>query len=146
MSDPAEPYEIAQALASQLETTLGPLIEHLQVCDLWENNPTPPTIDIYPSVDGFQETITYTGYNEFFFDIRVRVLKSDLVGGQLLLYSLMSPFAATSLAKAIRADRTLGGAVSQAFVVSGPTGFGEFLDAGGQMSLLGCTWRVQVTP
>ena len=137
--------QIMDALAGQLETELGPLIENLQVDGRLIPSPSPPAIDIYPG-DPFQETITFTEYNELFFTVRARVLTADNEAGQDLLLSMMDPAAATSVAAAVHSDKSLGNTVSRATVSEGPSAFGIFTDAGGNGNLLGCTWRVRVMP
>ena len=131
------------ALAAQIEDELGSLIENLQVDGRLIPSPTPPSIDIYPG-DPFQELLTFGLHNELFFTVRARVHTSDNEAGQELLLSMMDPSAATSVAQAIHSDRTLGSTVSQATITEGPSAFGVFTDAGGEGSLLGCTWRVRV--
>src|SRR6188472_507073 len=101
------------ALASQIETELGPLIENLQVEGLLVPSPTPPSIDIYPG-DPFQELLTFGLSDELFFTVRARVHTADNEAGQKLLLSMMDPSAATSIAQSIHGDRTLGGKVGQA--------------------------------
>ena len=73
---------------------------------------------------------------------------ADHEGGQALLLSLMDPEADESLAGAIWADKTLGGQVEKAIVSSGPSGYGFFPNAYGQIdgSLLGCNWTVRIFP
>jgi len=135
--------QIMDAMAAQLEDEIGPLIENLQVQGRLIPSPTPPSIDIYPG-DPFQDLLTFGAQNELFFTVRARVHTADNEAGQELLLSMMDPESATSVAQAIRSDRKLGNTVSQATVVEGPSAFGVFTDAGGEGSLLGCTWRVRV--
>jgi hypothetical protein len=142
---------IMQALADQIETELGgvpaddPVIPGLQVVSLLESDPTPPAIDIYPA-NPFQEGIAFgRGNVEIFLTVRARVTTADQGAGQLLLLSMMDPNAAESVALAITSDRTFSNTVEDA-IVTGPTDFGVFVDAGGGGALLGCTWTVQITP
>lgn len=139
--------EIQQALATQIETeiqgTASPRVVDLQVNHLMNIDPTPPSIDIYPA-DPHQEALTFgKANNEASFTVRARVSTADHQGGQQLLLTLMDPSASTSLTKAITSDRTLGGKV-QGLGVSGPSGFGLYLDAGGQGSLMGAVWTVRM--
>lgn len=141
--------EIQQALATQIEAevqgTASPRIEDLQVTHLMNIDPTPPSIDIYPA-DPHQDALTFgKANNEMSFTVRARVTTADHPAGQSLLLTLMDPSALTSVAKAITSDRTLSGKVS-GLGVSGPTGFGLYQDAGGQGSLMGCTWTVRAMP
>lgn len=140
---------IMQALADQIETALcgtaDPLIEQLQVTPLLNIDPTPPSIDVYPA-DPFQEGIAFgNANNDLRLSVRARVTTADHEAGQSLLLSMMDPTAATSVARAIGADRQLGTACSS-LSVEGPTGFGVYMDAGGQGSLLGAVWTVRVIP
>lgn len=139
------------ALASQIgdvlcSGTADPLIEQLQVESRLVFNPSPPSIDVYPS-DPFQEALAMgAGNNEIFFNVRARVSTAENEGGQDLLLSMMDPAANTSVLKAILSDRTLGN-VAQISTVEGPSAFGVFPDPGSTGgSLLGCTWRVGVFP
>jgi hypothetical protein len=136
--------EVMDALAEQIQTGLDPAVETLQVTPRMTFNPTPPSIDIYPS-DPFQERLAFgLGEVEVFFDVRARVSTAEHEGGQDLLLSLMDPAALTSVAAAISADRTLGGAVQDAQAES-PSNFGAYVDPGpNSTALLGCTWRTRV--
>lgn len=137
---------LATQIMSQLSGTANPLIENLQVDGRLIPSPTPPAIDVYPA-DPFQEPFTFgRGNNLLFLTVRARVTTVDNEGGQDLLLSMMDPSATTSVAKAITYDKTLGGTVGKVSVIEGPSSYGVFQDAGGQGALLGCTWRVQVTP
>lgn len=132
------------ALADQLQTELDPAVETLQVTPRMTFNPTPPTIDIYPS-DPFQEQVAFgLRQVEVFFDVRARVSTAEHEGGQDLLLSMMDPAAASSVAAAISADRTLGGTVQDA-QPGPPSNFGAYIDPGpNSAALLGCTWRTRV--
>ncbi len=149
MSDPSL-TEIMQALAAQLETTLGgtadpQTIEGLSVYPLLELNPTPPAIDIYPDTP-FQEPIAYgPGNNSMNFTVRARVNTPDHDGAQELLLTMMDPRSDESVALAILADRTLGGEVGD-LKVEGPSDYGVFVEPNGAGAFLSCTWRVAVLP
>lgn len=145
--------EIQQAMANQIleELSIGtagtavPRIADLQVDHLMNIDPTPPAIDIYPA-DPHQDALTFgKSNNEMSFTVRARVSTADHQGGQSLLLTMMDPSALTSVTKAITSDRTLGGKVS-GLGVSGPSGFGLYLDAGGQGSLMGAVWTVRTMP
>jgi len=144
---------IMQALADQINNSLSvgtagtavPVIDDLQITPLLNIDPTPPSVDVYPA-DPFQEGIAFgNANNDLRLSVRARVTTADHDAGQSLLLSMMDPTAATSLAKAIGADRQLGTACSS-LTVEGPTGFGVYTDAGGQGSLLGAVWTVRVIP
>ena len=141
---------IMDALATQLQTrlcgTANPVIPNLQVDGRLIPSPTPPSIDIYPG-DPFQEPLTFgRGNNILFLTVRARVTTVDNEGGQDLLLSMMDPVSSASVAQAVTYDRTLGSTVGKVSVIEGPSSYGVFQDSGGQGSLLGCTWRVQVIP
>ena len=139
--------EILDALAAQIQTELDPVVENLQVHARWLTNPSPPAVDIYPA-DPFTEALTYGAGNVILFlTVRARVTSADQTGGQDLLLGMMDPKEEASMTQALLSDRTLGGKVKRLSVVEGPSAFGVFLNPQGEAgSLLGCTWRVQVTP
>lgn len=152
----ATPEEIGQAIADRIITELGagtagtadPLIENLQVHGMMNLTPTPPSVDVYPDPDAFQEPLTFGRGNQiFYFHVRARVTWADPNGGQSLLLSMMDPNGPRSMLMAITEDRTLGGKVGKASVVEGPSGYGEFPGStDGSGRLVGCVWRVQVVP
>ncbi len=140
---------IMQALADQISTTLcgtaSPLIPELQVTGLFNIEPTPPSVDVYPA-DPAQEALTFGRQNnEFSFIVRARVSTADHDAGQLLLLSMMDPASSTSVARALKSNKTLTSKVS-ALSVDGPSGYGIFNDRNGEGSYLGCTWTVRVMP
>jgi hypothetical protein len=140
---------MTQALADQIGNVLcgtaSPLIPELQTTGLMNINPTPPSIDVYPA-DPSQDALTFGRQNnEFSFTVRARVTTADHDAGQLLLLSMMDPSSTTSVARAIKSDKTLGSKVSS-LAVAGPSGFGIFNDRNGEGSYLGCTWTVRVMP
>jgi hypothetical protein len=135
--------EVMDALAAQLDSELAPLIEDLQVTGRMTFNPTPPSIDIYPS-DPFQEQIAFGGRQvAAFFDVRARVSTAEHEGGQDFLLSMMDPRADTSVYQALVKDKTLNSTV-QDVSVEPPSNFGAYVDPGGAGALLGCTWRTRV--
>lgn len=137
--------QILDALATQIQAQLDPHIENLQVHGRWLTNPTPPAVDIYPAEE-FQQAFTFGPANIMFFTVRARVTVADRDGGQELLLAMMEPEEETSMLQAVLYSRTLGGKVTKASVIAGPTGYGVFLNPAGEPgSLLGCTWTVQVT-
>lgn len=140
---------IMQAMADQIEDTLcgtaSPLIPELQVSGMFNVDPTPPSIDVYPG-DPSQVALTFGRQNnEFSFTIRARVTTADHEAGQTLLLSMMDPASSTSVARALKANKTLTGKVSS-LAVDGPSGYGIYNDRAGEGSYLGCTWTVRVLP
>lgn len=130
------------ALAAQISTVLcgtaNPLIPNLQVDGRIVPQPSPPTIDMYPS-DPFTEATGFAkGEKDYFIDVRARVGLADSEGGQDLLLSMMDTQSSTSVEQAILSNTSLsgGGRVS---VVDGPR-FRPFGD------LVGCFWTVRITP
>ncbi len=140
--------EIMQALAGQIENTLGgtadpQVIEGLSVYPLLELNPTPPAIDIYPDTP-FQEAVGFgPGNNSMNFTVRARVNTPDNDGAQELLLTMMDPGSTESVALAILSDETLGGTVGQV-AVEGPSDYGVFVEPSGNGAYLSCTWRAKV--
>lgn len=135
--------QIMDALATQIDTVLSPLIDDLQVDGRLIPNPTPPAIDVYPG-DPFVESLGFgAGNKEMWFTVRARVGTSDNEAGQDLLLQLMDPTGTESMEQAILAGRTLGG-VADVAQVEGPSNYGLF--PSGPDTLLGCTWRVRVIP
>ncbi len=137
--------EVMDALADQLTTELGTVVfDGLTVYNRLEPNPTPPALDVYPA-DPFIEQTAYGISYQYNFVIRARVTTADYVAGPELLLQMMDPASDQSVAAAISADRTLGGNVDFAVVAEGsPSAFGEYRDSGGDGSLLGCQWTVNV--
>ncbi len=143
MSDPSL-LEIMDALAKQIDDSLGTAVEGIQVVGRLETNPTPPCVDIYPA-DPFQEQTAFMlDSREMKFTIRARVTTADHQAGQDLLLSLMDVRADSSLAATIYTDQTLGGKVAQASIVDGPSAYGQYADSGGEGDLLGCQWTAMV--
>lgn len=135
---------VMDALAAQLETELAG-VAGLQVVPRLIWNPTPPTLDIYPSTP-FQDADAMGGAKEIYLTVRVRVNTPDHSGAQEILLAMMDPESADSVEAAIRSDKTLGGAVQYAHVMpDSPSDYGAFIDPGGN-ALLGAVWRVRVLP
>lgn len=134
------------ALAGQLIDELAGTVDGLNVYARLEPNPTPPALDVYPADPFIEQTGFGVGTSvQMNFLVRARVTTADSYAGQELLLQLMDPASGESVAAAIGSDPTLGGTVDYA-AVSGdsPSGFGEYRDAGGEGSLLGCQWTVNV--
>jgi len=110
-------------------------IDGLQVYGFLNANPTPPSLDIYPS-DPFQTGAGYgVGESEVFFTIRARVSTADQEGGQKQLLRMLDPRDTASV------EAALAGVA--AVVPEGVSGFREYLEEASTNSrLLGCEWRV----
>ena len=131
---------LADQLQDQLCGTANPVIENLQVVDLLNANPTPPSIDIYPATP-FTESIAYgRGARQYWFTVRVRVTTADQNGGQELLLAMMDDGEPESVEAALRQIKTYAGA--QLGDIDGPSEYGSFTDTGQPGDMLGCTWRV----
>jgi hypothetical protein len=137
--------EVMDALADQLETVLSPQIDQLQVVGRMMLNPSPPTLDIYPSADPFQDPSGVGGSDvQVNLIIRGRVSPVDHEGAQDVLLGLMDWASATSVVKAVNANRTLGGYVQDVYCQP-PSDFAAFIEPDSRGALLGCTWVAKVT-
>lgn len=123
---------VQQAIAA----ALGPLsaeIPDLQVYDGRNENPSPPSLDVYPG-DPFQVGAGFgVGEKLVFFTVRARVSKADQDSQKLLLRLLDSTDPASVEAAIAVAD---AGAIGNDGYVSG---FRDDTDG-----LLSCEWRVEV--
>lgn len=131
-------------IAANIESYLGTVISDLQVVDHWENNPTPPSIDIYPA-NPFQSPFRMRGNNDMRFTVRARVHTADQKAGQSVLLGLMNDTGPNSLSQAIISDRTLGGEVG-GLAIEEVGGLEEMRDIGGEGSYMGAVWTVRVVP
>lgn len=136
------------ALADQIREAVAAVFGEVQVEPMLIWRPTPPTIDVYPA-SPYQQALAFGAgviENELRFTVRARMGTPDAEAAQLALLDLADPIGDASVALAIEADQTLGGAVSQATVIEGPSEFGVFPATDGAGDLIGCTWTVTVTP
>lgn len=141
-----------RGMATQIEDvlsgTVNPVIPNLQVVAIGpEANPTTPSIDIFGG-DPFTTHVGMGEVREFLFVVRARVSTADQSGQLELLYTMMDPRAATSVAGAILSDATLGNLIEDLAVASpeGPTGPGTYRVTGIDGDLWGCSWQVRVLP
>jgi hypothetical protein len=136
--------EIVEAMAAALEP-IAATIPDLQVTPYLNQNPTPPSIDIYPGTP-FQTGTAFSDDAEMWFTVRARTTFADSVAGQQGLYLLLDPGGPESVQGHLEADQTLGGLVDAVAVASeGVSGFTEYIEdaqTGGR--LVGCEWRVRV--
>jgi hypothetical protein len=120
-----------EAIATALEP-ISAEIPDLQVYAYWNNNPTPPSLDVYPG-DPSQTGAGYgAGQSQVFFTIRGRVATGDSLGQQQLLLRMMDPNDAASVEAAVQDIVTV--------VPEGVSGYREYLETG--TPFLGCEWRV----
>ncbi len=108
-------------------------------------NPTPPSIDMYPS-DPFRST-DIAGFGNisgaYLFTVRARVTTADYEAGQDVLLDLMDDESVNCVADLLMDDQTLAGTVS-AVDVDGPTGFSLYADPSGDGALLGVEWHITI--
>ncbi len=139
--------QIATALLDQIGAALVPIVDDLQVIPAGRFSwiPTPPCIDVMPAEE-FQVQERFGVSNDvIIFTLRARANTPDHDGAQDLMLALMCPWSDTSVQRAVSADRTLGGAVHDAVVTEGPTGYGVYPSMDPSVSgYLGCTWTVRV--
>lgn len=129
--------QVWQELADALEP-LTTVVDGLQVYGFWNDNPTPPSLDVYPG-DPFQDGSAFgVDQSTVYFTVRLRVGTADLQAAQLLLLRMLDPADAASVEAALAADDT-------AYVVpEGVSGFREYgEDSGSSERMLGCEWRVR---
>lgn len=133
-------------MADTLRTAFSAVTDvAVQVEGRMNDNPTPPSIDIYPG-DPFTgtEAAAFTDEaGEVIFTVRARVDTADNYAGQELLLAMMDITDGLSVATALQDDQTLNGHASSVYV-QGPSGYVQFIDAGQQGALLGCSWSVTV--
>jgi hypothetical protein len=136
--------EIVEAMAAAL-TPIAATIPDLQVTPYLNQNPTPPSVDIYPGTP-FQTGTGFGDDAELFFTVRARTTFADSVAGQQGLYRMLDPAGAESVQAHLEADQTLGGLVDAVAVATeGVSGFTEYIeDAATGGRLVGCEWRVRI--
>lgn len=123
--------EVADALRP-----LADEIDDLNVYAFWDDNPTPPCIDIYPG-SPFQDGASFgPGFNKVYLTVRARVAMADPLSGQVLLMRMLDPADPASVEAALAA-------VDWAVAPDGVSGFTQYADDGsGNERMLGCEWRV----
>jgi hypothetical protein len=139
---------IKAALADQIREAVGVEFDEIQVEPFLVWRPTPPTIDVYPA-SPYQSALAFGAArieNELRFTVRARIGTPDHLAAQAALDELCDPVGDASVALAIEADPTLGGACAQAIVTEGPSEWGVFPATDGAGDLMGATWTVTVTP
>ncbi len=147
--------DVFEGLAAKLQTAMDadPDVEHMQITPrqgstdpLRNFNPTPPSIDIYPS-DPRQDPLETAGFTEIggelLITIRARVGTVDNAAAQRLLLRFMDDDDAISIAGNLMDDQTTGGLTGSVFV-DGYTGFGLYDGAADGGPLLGATWHARV--
>lgn len=127
-----------RSLVDDIHAALLTLVEEvpdLQVTALWNDNPTPPAIDMYPG-NPFQDGAAFGVPNiQCFFTVRARVGTTDMDSAMNLLYRFLDVQDAASVEAAL----------SDVAVVTtdGVSGFVQYPeDSGASERLLGAEWRV----
>jgi len=127
-----------QELAGAITTALEPLAQRvpgLQVYGYFNDNPTPPSLDVYPG-DPFQNGAAFGVPSTLvYFTVRARVGTGDLEAAQQLLLRLLDVQDEASVEAALQDVAT----VTQEGV-SGLRQYAE--DSGASERMLGCEWRV----
>lgn len=134
------------ALATQVRTSLAAVTDvAVQVEPRMVPNPSPPTVDIYPADPSVDQR--HAGFGELtggeMFTVRARVSTADNDSGQNLLLAMMDDEGPLSLLVALTDEPTLGGVASDVDVRS-RSGYVLVPDPGGEGTLLGCLWDVEV--
>lgn len=110
-------------------------IPDLQIYGYWNEDPTPPCVDLFPATL-FQEGAGFlAGNNVVHLTVRARVAMADAHAGQRLLLRLLDPEDAASVEVAL--------ANADATVTDGVSGFTAYADdTSATERMLGCEWRV----
>lgn len=134
--------EIVEGMAAALEP-LTVAVPDLQIYPYLNTNPTPPSLDIYPG-DPFQEPEGFSKSKRLFFTVRARASTADPDAGQQALLQLLEPDGPSSVETALCWDG-LGGLVDSVTIAAeSPSGYRVYQDPGGNGSMVGCEWRVEV--
>lgn len=133
--------DILDGLADQLRTALVSTVEDLQVEPRLVFNPTPPCIDLFPADPFLDHTAMGVGSREASVTVRARVT-GDHEAEQDWLVDMMDPASSESVLVAIGNTLAVNDDTFNVSV-SGPSGFRQYTDPGGQ-SLLGTEWEVRV--
>jgi hypothetical protein len=128
--------DMPQAIADALQP-LTLEVDGLQIYPGWNDNPSPPCIDVYPG-DPFQQPAGYgIGNNRAWWIVRALVATSDMQAANQLLLRFLDPNDPASVEAALAVNDTatvdsINGSIS---------GFRKYADAAGA-ELLGCQWQV----
>jgi hypothetical protein len=123
-------------VADALRSIQDPLPE-LQVYGYWNDNPSPPALDVYPATP-FQVGAGFgIGESQVFLTVRARVGTADTEAAQQLLLRMLDPNDEASVEGALA---TAGAASIGAD--GGVNGFRQYADDVGEERLLGCEWLV----
>ena len=126
------PEQLLAEIADTL-TVLQTEIPDLQVFPLWNENPTPPSFDVYPA-SPFLFGAAMGRQKQAFVTVRARVAVNDSVSAQQQLLALLDPTGPASVEAALEGVAS----VSEA----GVNGFTQYADEGGDQKMLGCDWTM----
>jgi len=113
-------------------------VADLQVTAFWNDQPSPPSLDVYPG-SPFMSTAAFDPKSaEVFMTVRARVQMADVESGQALLVRLLDTSDPASVVMALAAvDLSV---VSE----DGVSGFTQYADDNAAVErMLGCEWRVR---
>jgi hypothetical protein len=142
--------QIMDEMAATLLAVVGPAVApevEVQVTPRRNFNPTPPSIDIYPS-DPFRSAPDNASLAELqgdlVFLVRARVSTVDNIAGQDLLLRLMDELDPIGVAGALMDDQSLNGLASSVDAESN-SGYRLYIEPGDEpRPLLGCEWTVRI--
>lgn len=111
-------------------------IPDLQVYAFWNDDPSPPCVDVYPG-SPFQDGAGFRpGDNRIYWTVRARVAMADVYSAQSLLLRMLDGEDDASVEVALAA-------IEMAVVPDGVTGFTQYADDTSAVErMLGCEWRV----
>jgi hypothetical protein len=135
MSTPATRslFTILADVVAALEP-LTEVFEGLQITPYLNGNPTPPSIDVYPS-SPFQVGASFADW-QIFLNVRARVSTADPLAGQARLLRLLDPTDEASVAKLLET-------IDPPIAVLEVSEYREYLeDPAVAGRLLGAEWRV----
>jgi len=125
------------AIAAALQPLQAEVVD-LQVTPFWNDEPTPPSIDIYPGSPFMDGAALDPATARTYFTIRARVQMADVESGQALLIRLLDTGDPASVVMALAAAD---------FAVAddgGVSGFTQYADDNSAVErMLGCEWRVE---
>jgi hypothetical protein len=126
------------AMIGEVADSLRPLadeIPDLQIYSEWNDNPSPPCLDVYPG-SPFQDGAGFGPGNRIYLTVRARVAMADPSAAQQLLLRLLDTEDAASVEMAVWS-------VNWAVAPDGVSGYVQYADdAPANERMLGCEWRI----
>jgi hypothetical protein len=122
-------------IADALREGVASEIPDVQVYGYWNDNPSPPALDVYPATPFQVGSAFGLGEAQVTLTVRARVATTDTETAQQLLLRLLDPNDAASVVRALDGVAAIGndGAIN---------GFRQYADDIGEERLLGCEWLV----